>query len=120
MLFQLLTGVLPFRGESMAELMYKIANEEAPDVRQLRHDLPLRLATVVARSLRKQPDARYQDGESMAADLVATLSGTDPEAPLETAAGMPSATLTFEETHLMEQHEGKGRDNTAIQPPRRR
>jgi hypothetical protein len=33
---------------------------------------------------------------------------------------MPSATLTFEETHLMEQHEGKGRDNTAIQPPRRR
>jgi serine/threonine protein kinase len=31
MLFQMLTGVLPFRGESMAELMYKIANEEAPD-----------------------------------------------------------------------------------------
>ena len=32
MLFQMLTGVLPFRGDSMAELMYKIANEEAPDV----------------------------------------------------------------------------------------
>ena len=30
MLFQMLTGVLPFRGDSMAELMYKIANEEAP------------------------------------------------------------------------------------------
>ena len=33
MMFQMLAGVLPFRGESMAELMYKIANEEAPDIR---------------------------------------------------------------------------------------
>jgi serine/threonine protein kinase len=40
MLFQMLTGVLPFRGESMAELMYKIANEEAPDLRVIRSELP--------------------------------------------------------------------------------
>jgi len=39
MLYQLLTGVLPFRGESMAELMYKIANEEAADLRIHRSDL---------------------------------------------------------------------------------
>ncbi len=36
MLFQLLTGKLPFRGDSMAQLMFKIANESAPDVRTLR------------------------------------------------------------------------------------
>jgi serine/threonine-protein kinase len=40
MLFQMLTGVLPFRGESMAELMFKIANEEAPDIRIIRKELP--------------------------------------------------------------------------------
>ena len=35
MLFQMLAGVLPFRGDSMAELMYKIANKLAPDIQTL-------------------------------------------------------------------------------------
>ncbi|MEN9436691.1 MAG: hypothetical protein RIR09_1346, partial [Pseudomonadota bacterium] len=39
-LYQLLAGILPFRGDSMAELMYKIANEPAPDIRKLRPELP--------------------------------------------------------------------------------
>jgi serine/threonine-protein kinase len=69
MLFQMLTGVLPFRGDSMAELMYKIANEEAPDIRIVRKDIPDQLASVVARSLAKRSDQRYQDGDAFAADL---------------------------------------------------
>jgi eukaryotic-like serine/threonine-protein kinase len=69
MLFQMLTGVLPFRGDSMAELMYKIANEEAPDIRIIRPDISERLANVVALSLAKRPETRYQDGDQFAADL---------------------------------------------------
>jgi serine/threonine protein kinase len=69
MLFQMLTGVLPFRGDSMAELMYKIANEEAPDIRIIRKDVPERLAHVVALSLAKKPELRYQDGDQFAGDL---------------------------------------------------
>jgi serine/threonine protein kinase len=69
MLFQMLAGVLPFRGDSMAELMYKIANEEAPDIRIIRKELSARLAEVVALSLAKQPELRYQDGDRFAADL---------------------------------------------------
>jgi eukaryotic-like serine/threonine-protein kinase len=69
MLFQMLTGVLPFRGDSMAELMYKIANEEAPDIRIVRPDISERLANVVALSLAKRPETRYQDGDQFAADL---------------------------------------------------
>jgi eukaryotic-like serine/threonine-protein kinase len=69
MLFQMLAGVLPFRGESMAELMYKIANEEAPDIRVIRRDLSERVSHVVARALSKRPETRYQDGEELAADL---------------------------------------------------
>ena len=75
MLFQMLAGVLPFRGESMAELMYKIANEEAPDIRIIRKELPQSLANLVARSLRKRPQDRYQDGDQFARDLRAVLSG---------------------------------------------
>ncbi len=69
MLFQLLAGVLPFRGDSMAELMFKIANEEAPDIRIIRPDLPGSLADVVALSLSKRPELRYQDGDQFAGDL---------------------------------------------------
>ena len=69
MLFQMLAGVLPFRGDSMSELMYKIANEEAPDIRLIRSELPQALADVVALSLTKRPEIRYQNGDQFAADL---------------------------------------------------
>ena len=74
MLFQLLAGVLPFRGESMAELMYKIASEEAGDIRSVRRELPASLANVIARSLAKQPDARYQTGGQFASELRLALA----------------------------------------------
>jgi serine/threonine-protein kinase len=74
MLFQMLAGVLPFRGESMAELMYKIANEEAPDIRIIRPEIPQKLADVVAMSLSKRVETRYQDGDQFAADLRAVMS----------------------------------------------
>jgi serine/threonine-protein kinase len=76
MLFQMLTGSLPFRGDSMAELMFKIANEEAPDIRQVRSDIPERLAAVVALALGKRSEIRYQDGDRFAADLRSVASGT--------------------------------------------
>jgi serine/threonine-protein kinase len=75
MLFQMLTGVLPFRGDSMAELMYKIANEEAPDIRIVRSELTDGVAAVVSRALGKRPETRYQDGEAFAADLRAAAAG---------------------------------------------
>ena len=70
MLFQMLVGALPFRGDSMAELMFKIANEEAADVRTLRPDLPAEVARIVATALHKNPDERYQTGALFAADLL--------------------------------------------------
>lgn len=73
MLFQMLAGVLPFRGDSMAELMYKIANDAAPDIRIIRKELPASLAAVTARAMQKLPESRYQEGGQMAADLRAVL-----------------------------------------------
>lgn len=74
-LFQLLTGTLPLRGASMTELMHKIASVEAPDVRQLRPELSAALAKVVALSLQKRPEARYQTGRQFAADLRQAQAG---------------------------------------------
>ncbi len=69
MLFQLLTGALPHRSASMAELMKQIVNDSAPDVRSLRPELPEALANVVALALEKRVEVRYTDGDQMAADL---------------------------------------------------
>ena len=74
MLFQMLAGVLPFRGDSMAELMYKIANEPAPDIRIIRPELSEKLANIVALSISKRSETRYQDGDQLAADLRAVMA----------------------------------------------
>jgi len=77
--------VLPFRGDSMSELMYKIANEEAPDIRIIRSELPQNLADVVALSLSKRPETRYQTGDQFAVDLrsvISQMSGGTSVAPV--------------------------------------
>lgn len=79
-LFQLLTGALPLRGDSMAALMYQIANQPAPSVRTLRPELPQELADILGKTLAKSPLERYQTGGELAADLrrvaaVLSLSG---------------------------------------------
>ncbi len=71
MLFQLLTGALPHRSDSMAQLLHEIANAAAPDVRTLRPGLPEALANVVTLALEKRPELRYADGHQFAADLLA-------------------------------------------------
>jgi serine/threonine-protein kinase len=81
MLFQLLTGALPHRAESMADLMNQIVNEVAPDVRTLRPALPEALANVVALALEKRPEVRYADGRQLAADLLAVADLIDRTPP---------------------------------------
>ena len=88
MLFQLLTGQLPFQAESMAKLMYKIANEPAADIRSLRPELPAALGEVIGRLLQKNPATRPPDGQALAAELRAIEQALSPpagEAPLESA-----------------------------------
>ena len=65
-LYQMLCGKLPFQGESMAQLMFKIANEAHPDIRTLQPALPACVAAVTNKALAKDPDQRYQSGEQMA------------------------------------------------------
>lgn len=117
MLFQMLTGVLPFRGDSMAELMYKIANEEAPDIRIIRKDIPPQLANVVAVSLSKRPETRYQDGAQFAADLRASLDGGAPAAATAAAPAawaVPSPGEASEKTAVFTAPADGGSEKTAV------
>lgn len=68
-LFQLLTGKLPFSGESMAELMFRIANQPHPDILQLQPALPPTLKLVLDKALAKKPEDRFQSGSELALAL---------------------------------------------------
>lgn len=69
-LFQLLTGALPLKADSMAALMYQIANEAPPDVRSLRPELPTALTDILGKAMAKAPKDRYQTGAEFAKSLL--------------------------------------------------
>ena len=98
MLFQMLTGALPFNGESLAELMHQIAHFAAPDIRTIRKSLPASLAAVVARSLGKQPELRYQSGEQFAAELRAAMSPSASEPGMGASVGETGAEASIPAT----------------------
>jgi serine/threonine-protein kinase len=68
-LFQLLSGQLPFRADSMPALMLKIAQEPPPRIRALRPDLPAGLDEFFAKALAKDPADRYESGAAFAQAL---------------------------------------------------
>jgi len=74
MLFQLLSGSLPFQADSMASLMFKITNEDAPDIKTVRGDISDAIASVIRKALIKNTEQRYQSGTEMAKDLKAILA----------------------------------------------
>ena len=66
MLYQMLSGSLPFKSNSMANLMFKITNEEAADIRTIRPEIPTALAVAVSKTLAKDADQRFQTGNEFA------------------------------------------------------
>jgi CHASE2 domain-containing sensor protein/predicted Ser/Thr protein kinase len=74
MMFQLLSGSLPFQADSMASLMFKITNEEAPDISSVRPEISEAIASVIKKTLMKDAAQRYQSGTDLANDLKAILA----------------------------------------------
>jgi serine/threonine-protein kinase len=74
MLYQMSCGQLPFVGESLAQLMFKISNDAPVDIRTINSNLPQRLVVVINKALSKDIETRYQRGAEMAADLRAVFA----------------------------------------------
>ncbi len=68
-LYELLTGKLPFSGDSLSSLVYQIVNEKHPDVRKRRSDLPSCVSSIIDKALHKDVEKRYQSGEQMAKSI---------------------------------------------------
>ena len=75
-LYQMLCGALPFVGDSMAQLMFRIANEPATEIFLVRPGLPPPLVAFLDKAMAKDADQRYQTGDEFAAALRAAFGGS--------------------------------------------
>jgi eukaryotic-like serine/threonine-protein kinase len=73
-LYELLTGEVPFPGDNFVAIAMKHATEPPPDLLERRPDVPLRLAAAVDRALQKDPSRRFQSMAEFEAELRRTLA----------------------------------------------
>lgn len=68
-LYEVLTGHVPFEGKTSADVMSKIVNEDPPPIRRLEPDAPAELVTICQKAIQKDPEDRYQKAEAFAEDV---------------------------------------------------
>lgn len=91
-LFEMLTGKFPFRGEHDAAIMYSILNEQPASVSSLRPDVPEGIDRVIQRALEKDPAERFQHVDDMVSELRRVKKSASQSVRRETAEGKPSGT----------------------------
>ncbi len=74
-LYELLTGEVPFRGKSVAELMTAINNKTPQSVSSLRPGMPPVIDSFMEKALAKQPENRFASGHDMAFAMRECVSG---------------------------------------------
>jgi serine/threonine protein kinase len=67
--YQMLTGKLPFNGETANSVFYKIVNEEPVKPSALNPEIPEILDGIIAKCLAKKPEDRYRNARELIADL---------------------------------------------------
>lgn len=87
-LFELLTGTLPFPGGDLTQVLHNIRTAAVPDIVQLNPAVPQDLAAIVRRAMDKEPRTRYQTAKDFGQALDGFLAspGRTPAAPRPLAA----------------------------------
>jgi non-specific serine/threonine protein kinase len=71
-LYEMLAGQRPFRGDSMPAVLNSILHDNSPDLTRVRADVPRAVAHAVSRALAKDPAERYHSMDEFLADLSVT------------------------------------------------
>ncbi|MCH8022039.1 serine/threonine protein kinase, partial [candidate division KSB1 bacterium] len=69
LLYEMLTGQLPFKGDYHEAIIYSILNEDQEPITGLRTGVPMELERIVNKCLEKEPSSRYQQTNELAVDL---------------------------------------------------
>lgn len=89
-LFEMVTGAVPFTGDSPISVALRHVREEVPPPSSIDPEIPARVDEIVAAATAKQPDDRLADGNAFAA----AVRGESPSAPT-TAVMAPSAAAAW-------------------------
>ncbi len=73
LMYELLTGVLPYRGDNAVEIALKHLKEPLPSIREEIEDLPQSVENIILKSTAKNPKNRYNDARAMYEDLKTCL-----------------------------------------------
>ena len=91
-LYEMLTGERPFRGEHREAVFYAIAHLAPQPMNRLRDGIPAELERIVSKCLEKDPSRRYSSAASLRADL-ARLRGVSPVLPIDSSPEVPNAEI---------------------------
>lgn len=73
LMFELLTGTIPFKGENAVEIALKQMKEPLPDVTLINEEIPQSIENILLKATAKNPKNRYNDAREMHADLETAL-----------------------------------------------
>jgi serine/threonine-protein kinase len=90
-LYELLTGHVPFMGESPTAIMMKHLQEPAPSLLDERKDVPASVGRVVARAMAKRPEDRYQSAGELSEALSLAAQDEVPATATKTAGAGEAA-----------------------------
>jgi len=76
-LYEMLTGEVPFPGENFVAVAMKHIQEPPPSVLDARGDVPLRIAEMIDRALEKDPEQRFPTMDAFATEIEANLAELD-------------------------------------------
>lgn len=99
LMYELLTGKLPFKGENAVEIAIKQMKEKIPSVCEINPDIPQSLENIILKACAKNPKNRYDSVLEMRKDLKTAL---DPEKMYE-----PKHTYTYPENDEVKQDNAK-------------
>jgi beta-lactam-binding protein with PASTA domain/tRNA A-37 threonylcarbamoyl transferase component Bud32 len=97
-LYEMLTGTPPFRGDSPMAVAFQHVSQNAAPPSTVNPDVPAELDRIVMKAMAKDPAQRYQTAEALRTDLWRTLQGEPPAAASQAPAPAPddqSATRTM-------------------------
>ena len=74
LIFEMITGQIPFKGESAVAIALKHLQEELPDIDKFRENVPQSVKNIVLKATMKNPNERYISSKELAEDLETVLN----------------------------------------------
>ncbi|UCH95099.1 MAG: protein kinase [Candidatus Aminicenantes bacterium] len=74
-LYELLTGIVPFQGDTPVEVLIKVIEKDPYPIRRLNPRIPVDIETIVMKCLEKDPNRRYSSAKELAEDIQRYLDG---------------------------------------------